>query len=143
MKTLWKENQHKQLKKNEIVNKNIQTTKQNEVVQGNIGEGIDQCREIKIKSNKTYRHTHNTSKNCSTTVKEADSYNRCRKLGLPFCFSELNETNKQITARQKLNLRKIAQAQKKLNITVDELPPPAPPSNDSQYNKAMDCIRAT
>ena len=58
---------------------------------------IDQCQETKKKSNQSYRHTHNSTDMLYTTVTEADSYNICRKLGLPF-FSELNETNKQITA---------------------------------------------
>jgi hypothetical protein len=67
--------------------------------------------------------------------------NKNRKLGLHFKVpSDLESAEERKKRKQRLR-SKISFQLKTLNIPENEIPNPPPLSNDSHFNKVMDCIR--
>ena len=74
--------------------------------------------------------------------RETNTQSKCRKLGIEFEASCHNETGTDFLAREKRNLSRIRYRLKKFKISLESIPEEPILTNDSQYNKAMDCIRS-
>ena len=86
-----------------------------------------------LKRKKTYE-------SAKKTKVEDDLYHICRKLGIWYDNDNAVKTSTQNEIK-KLQHR-IKQRQKQIDTEIDQIPDPPPLSNDCQFNKAMDCIRA-
>ena len=87
-----------------------------------------------------YAYQNNTHSNFYLP-EEADTYLKCRKLGIRFQSPENNENAQEKTLRKKRNTSNIRYKEKKINLKADSLPDPPPLSENEQLNKAMDTIR--
>ena len=73
---------------------------------------------------------------------ESELFQRCRKLCIPFQPPPSHETKYEMTLRTKKIKRKIAHTEIKFHTSADDLQPPPPLSEDTHFNKVMDCMRA-
>ena len=78
---------------------------------------------------------------CSYSARDNDLHQTCRKLGVSFQHPTQTETQKDKKLRHKRINYSIQSTEKKLHLSVQDLPAPPPLSPDPQYNHVMDCIR--
>lgn len=71
-----------------------------------------------------------------------DLQTKCRKLGIHYEPGPTNEPNVSKNYRKKKYLNQIKKAQEKLNVKVDDIPPPPPLHENPHFNYAMDAIRS-